>query len=236
MQKAIAQAYSDPCRPPRKLLKNERRPTAEPPTSMTEADAISASQLWTIGYLARIASIFLNAVSAAVFGSTPLRMMSASAEPQICCALHSAHPGLNTGEFGTVSLSRPSVPYALTCGSPCVQKGSFLATDGIVGSQRPRPSFKKPFETSGLIRYVMNSLATSMLLAPLGMKAPPIPNSAVIGVPSFLFGKPIVVTSARSALSLIATSVEIVPSRSITNSFEWNALLSSASFQLNPPD
>ena len=33
-------------------------------------------------------------------------------------------------------------------------------------------------------------------------------------------------------LRSIASSVDSVPSKSITHSFEWNALLSSASFQL----
>ncbi len=34
---------------------------------------------------------------------------------------------------------------------------------------------------------------------------------------------------------IMATSVEIVPSRSMTNCFAWIALLSSASFQLSAP-
>ena len=111
-----------------------------------------------------------------------------------------------------------------------------MTSEGTAGSHRPSPSFKYSFVTFGWIMYFMKSLATSTPFAPFGMIAPPTPSSAGIGVPSFLFGSPIVVTWERSSLSLIATSVEIVPSRSITNSFEWKALLSSASFQLSAPD
>ena len=89
--------------------------------------------------------------------------------------------------------------------------------------------------TLGCIQYFMRSLATSTFFAPFGMKPPPAPTWAAIGWPSLPLGRPVVTTSCIYACVslIIASSVEIVPSKSTTNTFSWKALLSSASFQLN---
>ena len=68
------------------------------PASITDTLAMSASQLCTIGYFARIVFDPLERlVRRIASGVMPFRMTSASAEPQICAALTSAQPGLKTG-------------------------------------------------------------------------------------------------------------------------------------------
>ena len=79
-------------------------------------------------------------------------------------------------------------------------------------------------------------MATATFFALFGMKAPAAPSSARIGLPSLSFGSFNVMTSLYFSFSWnIATSVEIVPSRSITICLAWKALLSSASFQFSAP-
>ena len=78
------------------------------------------------------------------------------------------------------------------------------------------------------------SFATSTFAAPLGIIAQFTPNWLAICVPSLCSGGGMVSTSLYSSFCLrsIASSVDSVPSKSITQSLAWNALLSSASFQL----
>ena len=79
-------------------------------------------------------------------------------------------------------------------------------------------------------------MATGTFFAVLAMKAPATPSSARIGWPKLSLGSFSVTTSLYLSLSwIIATSVEMVPSRSITIALAWKALLSSASLQLSAP-
>ncbi len=82
----------------------------------------------------------------------------------------------------------------------------------------------------------MNSLATSGFFPVFGSMALTTPTAAGNGLPSLPSGRPSVAQFARSfGRWNIASSVEIVPSKSIRISFEWKALLSSESLQLIAP-
>ncbi len=88
---------------------------------------------------------------------------------------------------------------------------------------------------SGWIRYLAKSFATSTFFAPFGIIAQFDADTGVaICLPSLCSGGGMVSTSLYSSFCLrsIASSVDSVPSKSMTQSLEWNALLSSASFQL----
>src|SRR4051794_17047245 len=112
-------------------------------------------------------------------------------------------------------------------------QGSFSTIDFIAGILRPRPTLRYSLHTSGCIKNFRKSFATSTFFAPLGIIPPVLVTTLGIGFPSLLSGNPIVMMSSYSSFFLIiATSVEIEPSRSITIVLEWKALLSSASFQL----
>src|SRR5215469_6871246 len=91
--------------------------------------------------------------------------------------------------------------------------------DVIGGSRRPSPPFRRAASTFGSIEYLRNSLATAMLGAPLGTTNACVPMTPATGLPSFESGRPRVRMSSYASLSLhSATSVEIVPSRSMTTS------------------
>jgi hypothetical protein len=108
-----------------------------------------------------------------------------------------------------------------------------LTIDGMHGTFRPSPTFRYSLQTFGWIKYLRKSLATSTFFAPFGIRPHALAALLGTGLPSLLRAKPIVTMSLYSCfLSKMATSVEIVPSRSITVVLAWKALLSSASFQL----
>src|SRR5260370_7041124 len=73
-----------------------------------------------------------------------------------------------------------------------------------------------------------------MFFAPFGIIVNAPPFWVTICLPLLSSGGGIVRTSLYSSFCFlsIASSVDSVPSKSITQSLEWNALLSSASFQL----
>src|SRR6516165_6847911 len=131
-----------------------------------------------------------------------------------------------------VGSSSAWVVYAFRCGS-ANHHGSPLAIDGMHGTLRPSPTFRYSLQTFGWIRYLRNSFATVTFCAPLGISPQVVRAWLGTGLPAFDSGRPIVTMSSYSSFLLkIATSVEIEPSRSITIVLAWNALLSSASFQL----
>ena len=104
----------------------------------------------------------------------------------------------------------------------------------MTGSQRPSPPFRYSAWIFGSITYFAMSFPTSTFFAPFGMIMQLVPNCGFIRLPSLVSGRPRVMTSFSSSFCFlsIASSVDKVPSKSMTHNFEWNALLSSASFQL----
>src|SRR5262249_56253454 len=103
------------------------------------------------------------------------------------------------------------------------------------GSDRPSPVLTYSPTTSGWIQYFRSSLATVTFGAPLGIRPQLKPTWLTTGLPSLVSGKPCVAISWKyqsGCSALTATSVDSVPSTSITMSCAWKALLSSASFQL----
>src|SRR5579862_9650187 len=87
---------------------------------------------------------------------------------------------------------------------------------------------------SGCMINLEKSFATARFFAPFGITAKPTPKNPGITLPSLSSGRGWVMTlfSPSTSVDTIAISVDSVPSKSTTHSLEWNALLSSASFQL----
>src|SRR6516165_5966106 len=113
-----------------------------------------------------------------------------------------------------------------------------VAFDEIRHRRQPsaQPRFQVFIVTFGWIRYFRKSLAPSTFFAPFGTKGPMTASCAGICLPALSSGKPIVTMSSYSSfLWYNATSGEIVPSMYAIICLAWNALLSSASFQLSAP-
>src|SRR5256712_12377807 len=117
-------------------------------------------------------------------------------------------------------------------------QNELLASDGMTGSQRPRPSATTSPMTFGWMKYLRNSLATVTFLAPFGISPLVYPTMLGIGFPASSVGEPgaaLVTTSSAyhsRCLLLIASSARKGPTTAITLGLPWNAAFAAAALQL----
>src|SRR5262249_10182060 len=113
-----------------------------------------------------------------------------------------------------------------------------VALDQIRHRRQPpaQPRFQVFVRHLRLNQIFQELFGPSTFFAPFATKAPPTPSCDGICLPALSSGKPIVTMSLYSSfLWYSATSGEIVPSMYAIICLAWNALLSSASFQLSAP-